>query len=90
MIPDEDFPQANAKLSRPSDLADSQCQSMKAYFGEIKSGSCDGGKLIITAWKPSPEELKDINDGKPIYLCCLNGIPPHFLCTDFELAHNPI
>lgn len=83
------FIEANTHLKPPSDLDESQCASIPAYVGQVNGKSCDGAPLIVVAWQPDEQELEDIKLGKPIFLSCLGGIPPHFLCTKFEFAISP-
>lgn len=88
MNPSE-FPQSNCHYGPPDGLSESQVATVKAYVGQIKSGSCDGFKIVVVAWRPSAEELADIASGAPIFLSCIGGLPPHFLSTNFETAINP-
>lgn len=84
------FPESNARYGPPADLEENQCHTFYAWHGVVGSGSsCEGAKLVVTAWQPSPEELAEINAGKPIFLSCLGGLPPHFLTTDFKTATEP-
>lgn len=85
MIP-TDFKESNIKFNPPLDLEESQCKTIFGYHGILHGGSCDGSNVVVTAWKPTVEELKKLNDGCPIYLCCIGGLPPHYLCTSFEEA----
>lgn len=82
MIP-ANFPQANTVFGPPSDLDPSQCQSIPAFLGTIGAGNLDGAKTVIVAWKPLPEELAQLNAGGLVYLGCIGGLPPHYLCTKF-------
>ena len=34
------------------------------------------GKSIISAWMPTAEELKALNEGKPLFLEVIGGQPP--------------
>lgn len=85
----EHFPEANARFTAPSDLAESQCLTIPAYQGIVTGGSVDGSPIVVVAWKPSPQELADLVAGKPIFLSCIGGLPPHFLSTDFHSATHP-
>jgi hypothetical protein len=77
------FPQANATFGPPSDLAESQCHSIPAYVGQI-AGSCDGARVVITAWKPTAAELEQLNAGGVVFLSVLGGLPPHYIGTGFD------
>jgi hypothetical protein len=81
-----DFPESNTRFGPPPDLADSQCQTIHAFIGQVNRGSLDGAALVVTAWKPTPEEIEAISKGAPIYLSCLGGLPPHLLTVNFEQA----
>jgi len=83
------FPQANIKYGPPLDLEESQCMTIPAFVGEVKTGSCDGCQLVVVAWLPTPQELAQLNLGNPIYLSVIGGLPPHFLTVDFEQATHP-
>lgn len=88
MIP-VSFPEANSKFGPPPELDASQCLTIHAWVGPVKGGSLDGATAVVTAWKPSPQDIERMQGGAPIFLACLGGLPPHFLCTDFEEAKNP-
>lgn len=70
-------------------MTDEQVKVIHAYRGEVKVGSVDGSQLVVTAWKPTEEELKDLNDGGSVFLSFIGGLPPHFATTRFEQAINP-
>jgi hypothetical protein len=80
------FPEANATFGPPNGMSEEQVNCIKAYLGYVGGGSCDGSTIVVTAWKPSPEELTDLLAGKPVFLTCLGGLPPHCLTTDFKQA----
>lgn len=88
MIPSE-FPESNIKFKPPPDLEECQCATIPGYFGEVTGGSCDGLPLTIMAWRPTAEELEAINNGAPIFLSIIGGLPPHFLTVDFHQATHP-
>jgi hypothetical protein len=83
------FPEANLKFGPPPDLAEPQCMTIPAHVCKVAGGSVDGSICVVVAWKPSPEEIQMLQEGKPIFLSCLGGLPPHFLTTQFELAIKP-
>lgn len=78
------FPEANTAFKAPSDSSESQCCTIEAF-----GGSCDGVPMVITAWRPSPEELSELNRGGLVYLTVLGGLPPHFVTTSFDQARRP-
>lgn len=79
MTPAE-FPESNATFKSPPDLPGS-CAPIKGLICEAKGGIWDGSMQVVVAWKPSPQELQDLNEGGVIYLSVMGGLPPHFLCT---------
>jgi hypothetical protein len=84
-----EFPEANTKFGPPSDLEESQCQTISAYVSQVKSGSCNGAVQVVVAWKPTEDEIRQIVLGAPIFPTCLGGLPPHFLTTNFSQATTP-
>lgn len=83
MIPAEEFPQANTVFNSPPDLEGS-CLPIKAHIGQVQGGIFDGSMQCIVAWKPTVEELAELNRGGSIYLAVMGGLPPHCLSTNFE------
>lgn len=81
------FPEANVVFGSPSDLPGS-CQPIHAFQGQVQGGIFDGSQFVITAWKPTPEELRVLNEGGSVYLCVMGGLPPHYLTTSFEEASH--
>jgi len=59
------------------------------YQGNINGGSMDGSFVVVTAWQPNAEEIKLINEGKPIFLTFVGGLPPHYPSMDFISATHP-
>ena len=85
-----EFPEANAHYGPPPGMDENQVRTITAYHADVASGSCDGAGLVVTAWKPTPEEAAVIAEGGPIYLSFLaGGLPPHFVTTDFYSATHP-
>lgn len=84
-----DFPESNANFGPPPDVTETQVATVRAYHGAVFRGSLQGAHIVIVAWKPTPEELRDITEGKPIFLSCIGGLPPHFLTTNFAEANSP-
>lgn len=85
MIP-TNFPEANCTFGKPNEMEDSECGPIRTFAGDIKSGPFDGYRVIVTAWRPSPQELADLFAGAPVYLACIGGLPPHVLTTSFKAA----
>jgi len=85
-----EFTEANAKFGPPKDLEETQCRTVPAYIGQVRGGSVDGSNVIITAWKPSEEDLVGLNKGQPVYLSIMAAnLPPHLLTLDFKSAISP-
>ena len=83
------FPEANHRFGPPEDMTESQVATIPAFVGETRVGSCDGSPCVVVAWKPDARELAALNEGAPIFLTVLGGLPPHFLSTNFQEATNP-
>lgn len=83
------FPEVNKIFKAPAGLDESQVAAIPAFLGETRTGSCDGERMVVVAWKPDDRELAAIAAGAPIFLTCLGGLPPHFLTTNFAEATNP-
>lgn len=84
MIP-SDFDESNMTFRSPEDLEGS-CLEIKGYVGEVQGGIFDGSPQMIVAWMPTEEEFDLINEGCPIFLSVIGGLPPHRLCVSFEEA----
>lgn len=84
-----DFREHNTRFGPPEGLEESQCQSIPAYVHTVQGGSCDGVQQVVVAWRPTPEELVVLEQGGPIYVAVLGGLPPHYLCVDFHEATHP-
>lgn len=73
-----DFEGTNVELTRPTDMTDEQCSSVRAYKGVDQ----DGINFLLTAWKPNKEDIEAINAGRPIMLKVAGlGFPPVCLYT---------
>lgn len=76
-----DFPWSNRTYVKPEGWTDEQCQALQTYQGVNE----DGHSLIISCWKPTPEEIADIVAGKPIFLHVLTNVQPPVLLTTKSL-----
>lgn len=76
-----DFPEANCSFKAPSDMDGSQCGTISAFRGTIGGGNIDGAEVVVVAWKPTEQELEDSNNGQPVFLLCVGGLPPHSMTT---------
>lgn len=93
-------PVSNAVFTAPADMDYTQVFSIHAFKSAVKAGftqdvlagevppgsNLDGSPFVVTAWKPTPEELEELNRGACVYLSCLAGLPPHFLTTNWSDA----
>lgn len=81
-----DFPEANKTFGPPADLTEEQCRAIRAHVAPVAGGSIDGAHIIVVAWKPSQEELLELEAGNPVFLTCVGSLPPHFITTSFREA----
>lgn len=88
MIP-TDFKESNILLRPPEGLTETQCCSVRAYMGAVKSGSCDGTSISVVAWQPNELDLARLLGGAPIFFTVMGGMPPHFPSTNFHDATHP-
>lgn len=58
------FPGATFDLVKPESMTDEQCYSLPAARGVDNNNF----PYILTAFKPSKEDIEAINRGEPIYL----------------------
>lgn len=73
-----DFDHSNKKYVKPEGWTDEQCSGLDVFQGV----NDDGHPLIISCWKPTPEEIADIVAGKPVWLGILTAVqPPVYLTT---------
>lgn len=81
-----EFPEANCHFGPPPGMTEQQVRGVKGFLGSVMGGSMDGSTIVVVAWRPSPEDLQALNQGGAIYVSCIGGLPPHFLCTSFPEA----
>jgi len=68
-----DFEGTNITLGKPDDMTDEQCNSIKAQKGVDSQGF----PFFAVAFKPDAEDLKNLNEGRPIFLKVIGqGFPP--------------
>lgn len=79
-------PISNSIFTAPPDLDRSQVDPISAFKGTIPTGNLEGAQFVVVAWRLSAEELEIISRTHMVYLCCLGGLPPHFLSLNFETA----
>ena len=82
------FQEANTTFGPPVGMDESQVAPIPAFVGVIAGGNLDGALLTVVAWKPTEEELKELNAGGSAFLSTINGLPPHYITTSFLDAVN--
>lgn len=71
------FPAATHQLHKPGNMEDEECRTAPAAIGVDGRFPC-----FVTAWRPTPQELEELNNGGMVYLHIVsNGLPPHYLAT---------
>jgi hypothetical protein len=84
------FPQANVEFTAPADMEESQVATIPAHRGTIERGSIEGAPVIVTAWKPTREELQTLIQGGPVFVAFIcDGLPPHLIGTTFDYVTHP-
>lgn len=80
------FPECNTKFGPPEGYSEDHCKTIPAYVGMINEGCWEGSNLVVVAWKPTPEELADLNQDGVIYVAVIGGLMPHALSTTYREA----
>jgi hypothetical protein len=71
-----DFDQSNQVIDKPPDMTREECLPINAFIGE----STEGYPAIVTCWKPTKEELEEINrTGRVWCILYSHVIPPHYI-----------
>ena len=71
--------EGSQEIKKPVNMTDEECSSIWATTGVDEAGYA----YILTAWKPSYEDLQALNNGSPIYIKVLStGLPPMALFTE--------
>lgn len=72
-----EFP-GSTEIKKPESMTDEQCYGVFATAGIDDNGF----EYYITCWKPSYEDIKSIQEGRPIYVKTLaTRLPPMALFT---------
>lgn len=75
------FPESNATLGRPADMTSEECGPLPV---------CIDGRVVVSAWRPTPAELVRINLGEPVWLIVWGvGMPPVALTVDSPFEEPP-
>jgi hypothetical protein len=78
-----EFP-GSVQIAKPVNMTDEECMSVWAACGVDESGY----PYFVTAWKPNYEDLKAIQEGRPIYVKTIGvQLPPMALFT-FDENNN--
>lgn len=84
----EDFPEANFTYPKPKFLNDEEADSLRVFTGNLNS-SAGVLPVIVSKWKPSYEDLLDLNNGGSIYLVVLgHTMPAVSVSTDNPFQHD--
>ena len=76
-----EFAEANVVFGPPPGLEESQCASIPACSYQMVGGPLDGCSIVVVAWKPNAEDLRRLNEGSPVFLSVIGGLPPHYVST---------
>jgi hypothetical protein len=77
-----DFPEANFTFTKPENMRDDQCGTLRVQRGLADVGG-EKFPVSISAWKPEPEDIERINNGGLIYLNIFgNGHPMVSVSTE--------
>lgn len=76
----------NFVYTKPKDWTDEQCGDLPVFKGQTR----DGFPCIISCWKLSKEDLKEIQKTRSIYLNIIGqGMPPVLLFTENPFVDIP-
>lgn len=81
------FPEQNFTFTKPEGWTDEQCSDLNVWKGHDTNQQ----PRIISAWKPSKEDLDALNNGGVIYLDIVSsGQPPVSLYTENPFITNQV
>jgi hypothetical protein len=76
MIP-ANFDEANGQLGPPEGMSEDECHTLRVWRGPREG---DGAPMVISCWKPTQEELKEIQRTGRVWLWIMgNTMPPAFI-----------
>lgn len=67
-------------------MDESHVKTIPSFRATITGGPHDGSPIVVVAWRPSAEELAQLNAGGVVYLSMIGGMSPHFMTTAFKEA----
>lgn len=86
----KNFTEANKLYTKPKEWKDEECGNLPTF--EVRTNDDDLNvkvERIISCWQPSPEEIEDIKNGKPVWLHIWYPVQmPVLLSTEFPFV-NP-
>lgn len=74
------FPQSNRCLKAPEGMSKQECLNLPV---------CTDGKLCVSKWKLTPEELERVKETGVVWLMIWSGAPtqpPVYVTSDVEFA----
>jgi hypothetical protein len=75
------FPESNITFTKPEGWTERECADIAGFIGTY--GGDKGKPVVLTAWKPTPEELVKLNLGEPLWLhLAYDRMVPVLLTTD--------
>lgn len=76
MIPTS-FPESNHVFDKPSDMSRDHCDALSVWVGQVDDGEFQSD-VIISCWKPTAEELEEINRTGRVWCWHYgSGLQPH-------------
>lgn len=83
MIPSS-FDESNEVLDKPPGMTYDECVALSVWRGE----SADGVPLVVSQWRPTREELAEINRTGRVWLTVLGvTMPPVAISGDSPFEH---
>ena len=69
---------ANHCFGKPDSMTDDECHALRVRVERVQF---EGGEALqfVSAWHPTPEELKRLNEGAAVYLGVVGHQPPVWL-----------
>lgn len=79
------FPEQNKIYTKPEGWTDEECGDLSVWQGNYNNGT----PVIISYWKPTPDDMATLNSGGGIYLqVCTSVQPPVLLTTETPFYRN--
>lgn len=85
-----DFPEANARLNKPTEWTDEQCESIVCWHGPIDIGGGEVRHGFIMRLMPSLEDLNALNSGGALWQQIISDtLPPSSIFTETPIFPTP-